>query len=83
MIVEAEFHAVLWFPAAEAFAEEQKGNGPAKIRWRHPSSAVICEMHANFYQSVRACMKLDSKWQHLKYYYKMTAENVFTRVHEI
>ena len=32
-------------------------------------------MHAYSEKSVRACMKLDSEWQHLKYCYKRKVEN--------
>ena len=34
-----------------------------------PTYFFICEMHAYSQKSVRACMKLDSEWQHLKYCY--------------
>ena len=32
-------------------------------------------MHAYSGKSVRACMKLDSEWQNLKYCYKTKVEN--------
>ena len=40
-----------------------------------PTYFFICEMHAYSEKSVRACMKLDSEWQHLKYCYKTKVEN--------
>ena len=40
-----------------------------------PTYLFICEMHAYSEKSVRACMKLDSEWQHLKYCYKRKVEN--------
>ena len=40
-----------------------------------PTYFFICEMHAYSEKSVRACMKLDSEWQHLKYCYKKKVEN--------
>ena len=47
-----------------------------------PTYFFICEMHAYSEKSVRACMKLDSEWQHLKYCYKKKSRKCYRNATE-